>query len=110
MHAQTLKEVRDAVGALGEDPSQGLAVLEAIQRLGIDHHFQDEIKSILTKQRLEWEDTHQQAELHQVALCFRLLRQHGYTVSARCISKIPGQGWQIQRRDKSGHKWVDKFI
>uniref|UniRef100_A0A7N1A6D6 Uncharacterized protein n=1 Tax=Kalanchoe fedtschenkoi TaxID=63787 RepID=A0A7N1A6D6_KALFE len=111
MHAQTLKEVRDAVGLLGKDPSQGLAVLEAIQRLGIDHHFQDEIKFILTKQHLEWEETHQQAELHQVALCFRLLRQHGYTVSAVSARCGYNQTKLIERTlNHPYHKTLPRFM
>uniref|UniRef100_A0A7N0V1J6 Uncharacterized protein n=1 Tax=Kalanchoe fedtschenkoi TaxID=63787 RepID=A0A7N0V1J6_KALFE len=110
MHAQTLKEVRDVVRVLGKDRSECLAAVDFIQRLGIDHHFQDDIKSILTKQHLEWEDTHQQAELYQVALCFRLLRQHGYTVSADVFQRFQDKDGKFREElSPSINGWISLY-
>ena len=53
-------------------------LVDAVQRLGIGHLFKDEIRRTLN-------DIHQSeftsSSLHEVALRFRLLREHGLWVS-----------------------------
>ncbi|KAK7836589.1 (3S,6E)-nerolidol synthase 1, chloroplastic [Quercus suber] len=46
-HAQKLKEVKHVLNKAGEDPLEGLFMIDAIQCLGIDYHFQEEIETIL---------------------------------------------------------------
>ena len=68
-----------------EDSMECLNMIDAIQRLGIEHHFEREIEEALQKQLLiftcslcdDWSDNHQ---LYQVMLQFRLLRQGGHYV------------------------------
>ena len=66
-----------------DDPFESLNMINAIQRLGIDYYFQQEIEAILHSQYLKYishgDCGHQ---LHEVALRFRLLRQQGYYVPA----------------------------
>lgn len=56
---------------------QEMELIDALQRLGVAYHFEKEIDEILNQiynANIESED------LHAVALCFRLLRQHGYNI------------------------------
>ncbi|KAH7576523.1 hypothetical protein JRO89_XS01G0098700 [Xanthoceras sorbifolium] len=60
-----------------------LELIDDIQRLGLGHRFEKDIKSALDK-IVSWEGFDVKAEdqkLHATALRFRLLRQHGYQVS-----------------------------
>ncbi|KAJ9690164.1 hypothetical protein PVL29_012690 [Vitis rotundifolia] len=79
-HAQKLKEVRHVFCKLGEDAMEGMMMIDAIQRLGIDHHFEEEIEAVLQKQYMK-SSIHGDCDedLYGVALRFRLLRQEGYT-------------------------------
>ena len=60
---------------------EGLNLVDAVLRLGINYHFQGEIQTILQNQYMFFVD-HDGDELYEVALRFRLLRQGGYYVSA----------------------------
>ncbi|EXB75239.1 (3S,6E)-nerolidol synthase 1 [Morus notabilis] len=86
----------------GEDPSdQALKVIDAIQRLGIDYLFQEEIEKILRNQFMLFDhytgNTHNiEDHLHDAALRFRLLRQQGYFVSAGIFNKL---------KDKKGNNF-----
>ncbi|KAK1582056.1 hypothetical protein Q3G72_011461 [Acer saccharum] len=85
-HARKLKVFKHILSQVGEDPSEGLAMIDAVQRLGIDYHFQDEIEEILPRQYMIAANnstrTSANDDLQQVALRFRLLRQEGYNVPA----------------------------
>ncbi|TXG65410.1 hypothetical protein EZV62_006685 [Acer yangbiense] len=85
-HARKLKVFKHILSQVGEDPSEGLAMIDAVQRLGIDYHFQDEIEEILPRQHMIAANystsTSTNDDLQQVALRFRLLRQEGYNVPA----------------------------
>ncbi|KAG7970212.1 hypothetical protein I3843_07G071400 [Carya illinoinensis] len=73
------------------DPSEGLSMIDAVQRLNIDYHFQEEIEAILRGQYVKY-ITHGEYghhdELHVVALRFRLLRQQGYYVAPDVFNKF----------------------
>uniref|UniRef100_A0A0E0HU68 Uncharacterized protein n=1 Tax=Oryza nivara TaxID=4536 RepID=A0A0E0HU68_ORYNI len=62
-------------------------LVDAVQRLGIGHLFKDEIRRTLN-------DIHQSeftsSSLHEVALRFRLLREHGLWVSPVTFNKFKG--------------------
>ena len=64
-----------------------LELIDDLQRLGLGYHFEQEIKSALTK---IYEDpsyeTLERNDLHAAALRFRLLRQHGFNISQSVIS------------------------
>ncbi|KAM1320183.1 hypothetical protein ACFX14_005245 [Malus domestica] len=84
-HEQKLDDLRSALKKVGGQAVEGLDMIDAVQRLGIDYHFEDEIDQILQKQHIISSTTahgaHDPTDLHEVALRFRLLRQHGYFVS-----------------------------
>lgn len=55
-------------------------MVDAILRLGIEYHFQEEIETILKRQYMIFSG--HDHDLYEAALRFRLLRQNGYHVSA----------------------------
>ncbi|MED6144374.1 hypothetical protein PIB30_015156 [Stylosanthes scabra] len=63
-----------------------LFMVDSIQRLGIEHHFEHEIASTLenqylqTQTRTSYHHPHPHQKLSRLALQFRLLRQQGYYV------------------------------
>ena len=77
-HSQKLELLKTVLRNVAElDALEGLNMIDAVQRLGIDYNFQREIDEILHKQM---SIVSARDDLHEVALRFRLLRQHGYFV------------------------------
>ncbi|KAM1154558.1 hypothetical protein FF1_036875 [Malus domestica] len=74
-HEQKLEVFRNLLSRVGEE---SLNMIDAIQRLGIDYHFEEQIDLIISSHANAL--SHQQNELHEVSLRFRLLRQHGHFV------------------------------
>ncbi|XP_008232170.1 PREDICTED: (-)-germacrene D synthase-like [Prunus mume] len=86
--AQELKEkVKMILMAPVKKPSQKLDLIQDIQRLGVSHHFENEIEELLQKihnsshDSTEPGDQETDNELYTAALRFRLLRQQGYNIS-----------------------------
>ncbi len=82
-HEKKFKAFKNMLKKQGKDAEfQGLAMVDAIQRLGVEHLFQAEIDAILQRQYMMMPKTHNDTDLHEAALRFRLLRQEGYYVPA----------------------------
>ena len=69
-----------------DDPSHQLKLIDAVQRLGLSYHFENEIEQALNDQYflyVAYKKDHgdHEEDLYHVALRFRLLRQHGYYLS-----------------------------
>lgn len=58
-----------------------LEPIDAIQRLGLQYHFKNDIKRALQVIRDDSNDACFSNNLHSTALLFRLLRQHGHDIS-----------------------------
>ncbi|KAM1959642.1 hypothetical protein FF1_005091 [Malus domestica] len=82
-YAKKLKELKDALANIGED--EQLIAVDAMQRLGVNYHFQEEIEAILKKQCTRAYGDEGSDELGVVSLRFRLLRQQGYHVTTDAI-------------------------
>ncbi|XP_077243409.1 (3S,6E)-nerolidol synthase 1-like [Tasmannia lanceolata] len=80
---EKVKEVRLTLREAG-NTLEGMIMIDSLQRLGIDYHFQEEIEAILDfhHRSLDVSTGFTHRSLYEVALCFRLLRQHGHYVSA----------------------------
>ncbi|XP_010547053.1 PREDICTED: S-(+)-linalool synthase, chloroplastic-like [Tarenaya hassleriana] len=95
-HEFTIKKLRNIlVSKNGENRFESLEMIDAIQRLGIDHHFRCEIEEILGtlyKQGGRY-GCYGHHDLREVALCFRLLRQGAHHVPQSTFDVI---------RDKDG--------
>lgn len=79
-----LEECRKGVRKIGEDLFESLNMIDVVQRLTIDHYFQEEIDEILRRQYVKYVTDLGDCghELQEAALRFRLLRQRGYYVPA----------------------------
>ncbi|CAJ1961784.1 unnamed protein product [Sphenostylis stenocarpa] len=80
----TLEEnVRHMINRKDMEPRSLLELIDDIQRLGLHYKFEDDINNalhrIVSTQNLK--DESQKKSLHETALLFRLLRQHGFDVS-----------------------------
>nr|XP_009804488.1 PREDICTED: probable terpene synthase 2 [Nicotiana sylvestris] len=65
-----------------------LDLINAIKCLGVAHHFEHEIEKSLAYICTCYEELNGESDLHVVVLRFRLLRQHGYYVSADVFWKF----------------------
>ena len=66
------------------DPLEQLELIDILQRLGLSYHFEGEIKRILEglfNINDHGDDKWKTKNLYATTLKFRLLRQHGYSVS-----------------------------
>lgn len=76
------EELKVHVKTMFKDTSgipQLMNLIDSIQLLRLDYHFEDEIDGAL---RLIFEVDDTNYGLYETSLRFRLLRQHGYNVSA----------------------------
>ncbi|XP_059072444.1 alpha pinene synthase, chloroplastic-like isoform X2 [Cryptomeria japonica] len=74
-----ISEIKDMFSASAENVSPLLVLVDNIERLGIDRHFQKEIKEALDFIYRHWGEC--QRDLDITALGFRILRLHRYPVS-----------------------------
>ncbi|KAM3371465.1 hypothetical protein ACQJBY_018721 [Aegilops geniculata] len=65
-----------------------MILLDSVQRLGIDHHFKQQVDSALSQ---IIEDEFSSSSLHHVALRFGLLREHGLWVSSDVFNKFKNE-------------------
>nr|WNI01965.1 terpene synthase [Psidium guajava] len=84
-HERRLQEVKQLFKQVTGDSLESLVMVDALQRLAIDYHFEDEIEALLQRHFListsRYHSLPINAEnLHEAALRFRLLRQGGYPV------------------------------
>ncbi|KAK3427091.1 hypothetical protein EUGRSUZ_F03396 [Eucalyptus grandis] len=85
-------EVNKMLTDVVDKPLQKLHLINQIQRLGIEYHFEREVDEQLEQihksySRLDHEDF-KVDDLHTIALIFRLLRQHGYYISSEVFYKF----------------------
>ncbi|PIN02555.1 Tricyclene synthase [Handroanthus impetiginosus] len=83
-HERKIEDVKHLLQSTAENnPTEGLVLVDAIQRFGLDSCFQEEIETILQQFYKTTNDCiYGLYTLHDVSLFFRLLRQHGYYISA----------------------------
>ena len=86
---QQVQELKEEVWSMltspVEKPSQKLNLIDALQRLGVSYHFENEIEETLQQLHMTLHDSDDQEnddDLYIVALQFRLLRQQGYNISS----------------------------
>lgn len=108
--AEKVKSISERMRNLGENPLEELVMVDTIQRLGIDHLFQEEITAVLHKHYLGCFSQSNGVDccsndLHEVSLRFRLLRQEGYHISAHTFNGFLGQDMKFNeelRKDTQG--------
>ncbi|KAL6315912.1 hypothetical protein AAG906_013260 [Vitis piasezkii] len=84
------KEVkRKLTAATVANPSQLLNFIDAVQRLGVAYHFEQEIEEVLQHICNSFHDCNDMdGDLYNIALGFRLLRQQGYSISCGIFNKF----------------------
>ncbi|KAL8210523.1 hypothetical protein R6Q57_004960 [Mikania cordata] len=82
-----------------ENPLSTLQLVDDLQRLGISHHFKDEISNMLKKMYnsyYEAQENWNKMNLNLKALGFRLLRQHGYHIPQEIFEDIKDESGSIK--------------
>ncbi|QCD84253.1 linalool synthase [Vigna unguiculata] len=76
--------------SVDESSFKGLQMIDVMQRLNIDYYFQDEIEALIGKQYANCSSVGSGYgnHIHQIALRFRLFRQHGYFASQEVFEKF----------------------
>nr|GMC89873.1 (3S,6E)-nerolidol synthase 1-like [Ipomoea batatas] len=87
-----MEEGRSLLYKFQEDGLVVLPVIDAMQILGIDYYFQELIGAILERQyhkiKFLFNET---ADLYDISLCFRLLRQEGHYISPDVFTKFTSE-------------------
>ncbi|ONI12963.1 hypothetical protein PRUPE_4G194600 [Prunus persica] len=101
------REVFISLNAAGDDGfAHQLKLIDAIQRLGVAYHFEREIEEALERIHGAYHDhainDDDDGDLYNVALGFRLLRQHGYNVSCDMFNKFKDANGNFIVVDVSG--------
>ncbi|CAO2168914.1 unnamed protein product [Urochloa humidicola] len=89
--AERIKELKEEVNAMFQSTKnvvEKLNLVDVFQRLGIDHHFDEQIATALASIH---SSDFSSSSLHEVALRFRLLRQQGFWVSADEFDKFKNE-------------------
>ncbi|XP_062087433.1 (3S,6E)-nerolidol synthase 1-like [Humulus lupulus] len=106
-YARNIQEIKNVMNNIiladydHQHSIEGLNLVNAVLRLGIDYHFQDEINAILEREHLNfssgdddvvnhgfYNNNNVQDYLYDVFLRFRLLRQGGYDVSTDVFNEL----------------------
>ncbi|CAL4985297.1 unnamed protein product [Urochloa decumbens] len=84
MEEEVRRIVLDATSS--DDLARKLDLVDVLQRIGLDHHYNKEIDELL---RAVYDDEHGVVhDLYVTSLRFYLLRKHGYTVSSDVFVKF----------------------
>ncbi|CAL5345881.1 unnamed protein product [Camellia sinensis] len=95
-HEQKLKEAKRMLRKAGENPLEGLVMIDNLQRLGIDYYFQEEIEALLQSQYTKSNATTLGYDLYEVSTRFRLLRQEGYNVPADVFNNFKAKNGKFK--------------
>nr|XP_027122318.1 probable terpene synthase 2 [Coffea arabica] len=87
---QLKEDVRTEIRATASNPAQQLQLIDAIQRLGVEYHFQEEINHALRKMHEKHQNWENIDHIYTAALYFRILRQEGFRVSSGLVNDVPG--------------------
>ncbi|KAL8512938.1 hypothetical protein ACS0TY_019193 [Phlomoides rotata] len=93
------RELKEALN----DYTRQLKMVDAIQRLGIEYHFEEEIEEALQNVLEQFDDyCKNNHEMYTTALSFRLLRKHGFRVSCQIFDKYKDNedGFRVPDSDK----------
>nr|QEY10188.1 terpene synthase 4 [Scutellaria barbata] len=97
------EEVKRELHDTSDDYTRQLKLVDTIQRLGIEYHFEQEIDQTLLNlsQKLDnyCKNNH---DLCTVALGFRLLRQHGHKISCKIFDKFKDEKGVFKTEDVAG--------
>ena len=96
-----------------EDPKDKLVFIDAIERLGVAYHFEEEIETILRQFHENYNQRKNiyEDDLYYVSLRFRLLRQHGfYAPCGKILSKLLYVTLNFEPLSTKAHKYFGMEI
>ncbi|KAL2495266.1 S-(+)-linalool synthase [Forsythia ovata] len=94
-YEQKVEDVRELLNSEElENQIESLMLVDAIQQLGVDYHFQEEIEAVLRRHYMAATinvDGFTYNTLHDLSLCFRLFRQQGFCIPADIFDNFKGK-------------------
>ncbi|XP_042035306.1 vetispiradiene synthase 2-like [Salvia splendens] len=106
IHGEEIEElkmrVRKMIVATETSMTEKLNLIDSVERLGISYHFEKEIEEQIQIFHNSYLEIMESDDLHFVALCFRLLRQHGCNISTGIFEKFRGNGGKFKKFDDEG--------
>ncbi|XP_019426256.1 PREDICTED: (3S,6E)-nerolidol synthase 1 isoform X3 [Lupinus angustifolius] len=100
-HEEKLKVLKHVLANGSKSSLQKLYMIDAMQHLNIDYHFQEEIDDFLWKEYVIYSnsgDGFGHHDLHQIALHFRLFRQQGHYVPPEVFNKFIDKRGKFNQR------------
>ncbi|KAH1087507.1 hypothetical protein GYH30_018867 [Glycine max] len=101
-HSDKLEVVKNEfMNTVGENSLRGLYMIDAMQRLNIDYHFQEEIEEFLRRQYVNSTTIaggYYGDDIHEIALRFRLLRQQGFFVPEEVFHKFTNKEGKFNQK------------
>ncbi|KAL8214033.1 hypothetical protein R6Q57_003482 [Mikania cordata] len=108
-HAKLVEDVRKMITKdINDVKFDDLLKVDAVIRLGLDCHYENEINLILQRcyYRFIKKDLVEHTNLYEVSLCFRILRQKGFHVSPDVFELFKGKngefGENMKHNDTKG--------
>ncbi|KAF6176034.1 hypothetical protein GIB67_003764 [Kingdonia uniflora] len=107
-YQEKLKKLKVALWN-ARDSSECLIMIDGLQRLAIDYHFEEEIEAILgriNRSIAESDGVYDDNDLYYVSLRFRLLRQNGYHPSADVFNKFKDENGTFKLSLRENHRGI----
>ncbi|KAI3997451.1 hypothetical protein MKX01_008058 [Papaver californicum] len=109
IYTDRIEKLKEDIRGMFDEASgsaSSLKLIDTIQRLGLDYHFHDEIRSALNTIYINKMDTHNFHDYKDDwsirALRFRLLRQQGYEVCQDVFKSFKGESYRNGCMDVEG--------
>ncbi|KAL2485812.1 S-(+)-linalool synthase [Abeliophyllum distichum] len=102
-YEQKMEDVRELLNSEElQNQIESLMLVDAIQRLGVDYHFQEEIEAVLWRHYMAATtyDGLSYYTLHDLSLRFRLLRQQGFCIPADIFDNFKGKDGAFESKLK----------
>ncbi|KAL5797769.1 hypothetical protein ACOSQ2_002589 [Xanthoceras sorbifolium] len=97
---QELKQEARKLLTSTDESCERLKLIDSMQRLGVAYHFEEEIKEALNYHKKYAITTCSSWDLHATALQFRLLRDHGHSISSDVFDKFRGRDGRFSDNTK----------
>ncbi|KAH9297286.1 hypothetical protein KI387_028968, partial [Taxus chinensis] len=110
-------EIKDVFNAMSaaetvapsvENISERLVMVDNIERLGIDRHFQQEITQSLDYVYRYWKELHR--DLNMTALGLRILRLHRYDVSSDVLEQLKLKNREFLRSTTQAEEKIKSIL
>ncbi|GLJ31907.1 hypothetical protein SUGI_0642240 [Cryptomeria japonica] len=109
-----VKEIFNGMSTPNSSLLQRLSMVDSVERLGIDRHFQKEIKEALDHVYRHWNEqsfsSGKDADLNTTALALRILRLHRYGVSSGVLENFKEKDGQFSSSYTQSHEEIRSVL